>query len=112
LGIVADVAERVAVMYGGRVVETAHVNKLFADPLHPYTKGLLASVPSIHREQKKLYAIPGTVPELADLPAGCRFHPRCERAMEKCRLENPALGKIDDEHAVACWLYEGEKARG
>jgi oligopeptide/dipeptide ABC transporter ATP-binding protein len=109
LGIVAEVAQRVAVMYAGRIVETARVDKLFAEPHHPYTQGLLASVPSIHREQGRLYAIPGMVPELSKLPNGCRFHPRCERATDRCRIQNPVLRQIGDEHAVACWLYEGEK---
>lgn len=112
LGIVAEVAQRVLVMYAGRVVETARVAELFGEPLHPYTQGLLASVPTINNENKILYAIPGVVPELTNFPTGCRFHPRCERAMPRCQTEAPPLRTMGEDRAVACWLYEEGADRG
>lgn len=106
LGIVAEVAHRVVVMYAGKVVEVSPVGELFEEPLHPYTRGLLASVPTI-AGSKRLYGIPGMVPNPLEYPAGCRFHPRCERALPRCaQMEPPSLQRAG--RMVACWLYEGE----
>jgi peptide/nickel transport system ATP-binding protein len=105
LGVVARMAQRVAVMYSGKIVESAGVNELYADPLHPYTKGLLASMPSMG-ETRNLNPIPGIVPGIFDLPEGCRFHPRCPKAYQKCSLMLPPLFEPRPGRKVRCWLYE------
>ena len=109
LGVVAEIAHRVTVMYAGVVVENADVNSLFAKPLHPYTQGLIASLPRLDAELERLHVIPGVVPNLLNLPNGCRFHPRCPQCMEICRHKEPPLipqGAVE----VRCWLYaEGVK---
>ena len=91
LGVVAEVADRVAVMYGGRIVEHAPVREIFARPLHPYTQGLMNAIPRLGKEQMRLAVIPGTVPNPAALPPGCPFHPRCPLADTRCRTELPPL---------------------
>lgn len=105
LGIVAQIAERVIVMYAGEVVESAEVKSIFSDPLHPYTVGLLKSLPKVNEEQEKLYNIEGSVPSPKNYPKGCRFSPRCERAFEKCMTKKPGLFACSGRH-VRCWLYE------
>ncbi len=105
MGVVAEISDRVAVMYAGSVVEVAPVKELFRNPLHPYTKGLLESIP---RPGSPLKSIPGTVPNLVDPPSGCRFHPRCAYMMNKCKEIMPRLVKVSEDHYVACLLYEGE----
>lgn len=105
LGVVARMAQRVAVMYSGKVVELAGVNDLYAAPLHPYTRGLLASVPTLG-EKARLNPIPGIVPSIFDLPEGCRFHPRCPKAFRKCERELPPLFEPEPGRRVRCWLYE------
>ncbi|MDM7946038.1 MAG: ABC transporter ATP-binding protein [Oceanibaculum nanhaiense] len=102
LGVIADICERVMVMYAGRVVETAPTNQLFANPGHPYTRGLLAALPDLGAPQRRLEAIPGTVPEPGKLPTGCSFRPRCVHAEEACGAEVPGLGFIEKTHQVAC----------
>jgi len=109
LGIVAEVCDRVGVMYAGNVVETAGVMELFANPLHPYTQGLMRAIPMIGREKEKLETIPGAVPDLINPPSGCRFHPRCSFAFEKCKLTKPELIQVGKDHTVACHLYGVEK---
>jgi oligopeptide/dipeptide ABC transporter ATP-binding protein len=101
LGVVAQLCDRVAVMYSGQLVELAPVAGLFGQPVHPYTRGLLAAIPTISRPRADLPAIPGQVPNPADPPPGCRFHPRCERRLEECRQEAPALA-ADGDHWAAC----------
>ena len=103
LGVVAEVADDVAVMYSGRIVERAPVAALFAQPQHPYTIGLLGSIPQLHREQPRLAAIEGQVPNPLAPLAGCRFHPRCPFAIERCRREEPPLLPIAEAHDAACW---------
>jgi len=113
LGIVAGTADRVAVMYAGQIVETATTRRLFARPAHPYTEGLLASVPRLDRPRERLHSIPGSVPAADAWPGGCRFHPRCPYAWEKCRTEEPPLLDAEGEggaHAARCWLVN-EPAR-
>ncbi len=110
LGIVAGQADRVAVMYAGQVVECAPTRDLFARPGHPYTEGLLASVPRLDRPRERLHAIPGQVPAATAWPAGCRFHPRCPYAWERCRTEEPPLFDVAPGHAARCWLV-AEPAR-
>jgi len=105
MGVIAEISDRVAVMYAGNVVEVAPVKELFKNPLHPYTKALLESIP---RPGSSFKSIPGTVPNLVNPPSGCRFHPRCSKAMERCKHEVPKLKKISEDHYVACLLYEGE----
>ena len=110
LGVVAETAERVAVMYAGRVVEQADVKTLFAKPLHPYTLGLMGSIPVLGKIKERLEVIPGSVPNLIDLPKGCRFAPRCkarlEHQLEICTETEPDLVPIQPEHFVRCWLYQ------
>ncbi len=109
LGVVAEMAQRIVVMYAGKVAERAKTEDLFAAPAHPYTAGLLESIPKLHQkkgERTDLATIPGMVPHPSQFPGGCRFHPRCPFVMEKCREEEPPLFEIADEHQVACWLYE------
>ena len=102
LGVVAEVADEVVVMYAGKVVERADVQTLFNDPQHPYTIGLLSSVPRLHEIQDELPSIEGVVPNPAQMPAGCRFHPRCVLADTKCAAEPPPLRTVAG-HDVACW---------
>jgi oligopeptide/dipeptide ABC transporter ATP-binding protein len=113
LGVVAEMADRVVVMYAGRVVEEADVIRLFEQPAHPYTEGLLKSVPSLEEEQKRLYSIRGNVPSPDEWPKGCKFAPRCEKAWEKCRQAEPELLEIAPGHRVRCFLHEsGEEDKG
>jgi oligopeptide/dipeptide ABC transporter ATP-binding protein len=108
LGVVAESAARVVVMYAGKVVEEADVYNIFEHPLHPYTEGLLESIPRIdHSTQKKarLTEIQGVVPIPSQLPPGCHFHPRCPKVMDVCRHENPVLKEEKADHRVRCWLY-------
>jgi len=106
LGIIAEMADRVAVMYAGQIVEQADVGELFEHPKHPYTQGLIASIPILGRVTEKLEVIPGSVPNLVNLPAGCRFAPRCKFAMKVCTEEMPSLMDTGDGHLVRCFLYE------
>ncbi|NGM18832.1 ABC transporter ATP-binding protein [Roseomonas stagni] len=103
LGVVAENADRVAVMYAGRIVETAPVSALFAAPLHPYTRGLLDSMPDLDDEEAVLHAIPGQVPDLAALPSGCAFAARCPRSSDRCRAEAPPLVDHAPGRAARCW---------
>ncbi|MGQ3029004.1 MAG: oligopeptide/dipeptide ABC transporter ATP-binding protein [Ferrovibrionaceae bacterium] len=96
-------ADDVVVMYAGQVVEQAPVARLFDQPQHPYTIGLLGSVPRLDREQARLNAIDGTVPDPLRMPPGCRFSPRCPFAIDRCRAEAPPLAAIAGDHAAACW---------
>ena len=105
LGVVAETADRVAVMYAGKIVEIAPVDEIFKNPLHPYTKGLLKAVPNLMTKIERLESIPGTVPNLINPPSGCRFHPRCPYAKDICREKIPELKEIEDGHFVACHLY-------
>ena len=110
LGIVAGRADRVAVMYAGRLVEEATTAELFARPSHPYTKGLLASVPRITGAVTRLTPIAGTVPAPTAWPAGCRFHPRCPAALPRCATDDPPALPVGDAHRMRCWLAEGRPA--
>jgi oligopeptide/dipeptide ABC transporter ATP-binding protein len=104
LGVVARLADRVAVMYGGHIVEQAPAARLFADPQHPYTAALLAAAPPRDRKVDRLAAIPGTVPSATRWPSGCRFHPRCAHAWERCIEEPPPLLEAGSGHHARCWL--------
>lgn len=105
LGIVAQMADRVVIMYAGKVLETADVNTIFRKPKHPYTRGLLDSLPKIESDEK-IISIEGDVPDPTNLPSGCRFHPRCSFAKDICKNEEPVYTMIDKEHYIACHRYE------
>ncbi|MEC3840390.1 ABC transporter ATP-binding protein [Bacillus amyloliquefaciens] len=111
LGVVAEMADYVIVMYAGKIVEEGPVAELFSDPKHPYTKGLLAAKPVIGQRRETLYTIPGQVPELADLSgSSCYFAERCEHSTEICRRSTPHFTEFRKGHQAACWLYREEKA--
>lgn len=106
LGVVAKLCSRIAVMYAGTVVETATIEQAFTHPAHPYTKGLLKSIPRLARRVDSLVGIKGNIPSFLDPPRGCRFHPRCPHAMDICRQEKPILGELKPDHRAACFLHE------
>jgi oligopeptide transport system ATP-binding protein len=103
LGVVAEVADRVAVMYAGQIVEQASTVALFSQPYHPYTRGLLASVPRLDEDRKRLHGIEGTVPSLLRMPRGCRFNPRCQYVNEQCKTQIPEMQEFEPDHFVRCW---------
>jgi len=107
LGVIAEMCDRVAVMYAGHIVETTDVETLFGNPLHPYTKGLQKSIPRLDVETERLDTIQGLVPNLLDLPSGCPFHPRCDLRLTKCLQEMPQLVQVKDHHLVKCHLVKG-----
>jgi peptide/nickel transport system ATP-binding protein len=102
MGVVAGVADRISVLYAGRVCESASTKTIFHNPLHPYTKALLEAVPNIAIKKEKLTVIPGTIPNLIEPPSGCRFHPRCDFAGSACSVTVPTLVEMEPEHYVAC----------
>ena len=111
LGIVAEAAQTVAVMYAGQIVECGRADDVFSNPLHPYSRGLTASIPKLHRNAARgadLPVIPGTVPPLYRLPQGCRFQERCREVMDICRRRDPDLKENQGAHAVRCWIYDTE----
>jgi oligopeptide/dipeptide ABC transporter ATP-binding protein len=117
LGVISDIADRVAVMYAGQMVEQSKVDILFDEPLHPYTKGLIGSIPVLGKVMDRLEVIPGNVPNLIELPLGCRFAPRCQLRekynLEICNHQNPDFVEVIPGHHVRCWLYQsadGHKA--
>lgn len=103
LGVIAEVSDRVAVMYAGKIVEYADVKTLYGDPKHPYTWGLMHSIPHIEKDLDRLEAIPGNVPNPLDFPEGCKYNTRCPFATDKCRNEEPDIEEIEEGHEVACW---------
>ncbi|MEU1185174.1 ABC transporter ATP-binding protein [Streptomyces sp. NPDC005820] len=105
LGVVADVADRIAVMYAGRIVESAPVHDLYKAPAHPYTRGLLDSIPRLDRKGHALHAISGLPPNLMDIPPGCAFHPRCPAARDACRTDVPPLHPVDEDRGSACHFW-------
>jgi oligopeptide/dipeptide ABC transporter ATP-binding protein len=105
LGVVAQLCDRMAVMYAGAIVESGPVREVFRHPQHPYTQGLLAAIPRVDERRDRLQAIEGTVPNLLSPPPGCRFHPRCPHAREVCRQERPPVVATAAHHRVACVLY-------
>ena len=111
LGVVAEMCERVIVMYAGQIVEEAAVTDLFAAPKHPYTVGLMQSIPQHDKKATRLVPIPGQVPSLSNMPAGCRFEPRCSKAMPQCREKNPPLFTVGGGHQCRCWLYGEEDGK-
>jgi len=109
LGLVAEIADRIAVMYAARLMEIASAEQIFAQPLHPYTQGLIACVPNIQADQRDLVTMPGSPPDLVAPPPGCRFAPRCPKVMPICRREAPPFQEHVPGHSAACWLY-GERS--
>jgi oligopeptide/dipeptide ABC transporter ATP-binding protein len=116
LGLVAEIADRVAVMYAGKIVEIGGADQIFHDPLHPYTYGLINCVPNIRLDQEELVTMPGNPPDLVNPPTGCRFSPRCPKVMDICRIREPELqapetrqGTGAENRVTACWLYQGEE---
>jgi oligopeptide/dipeptide ABC transporter ATP-binding protein len=105
LGIVGDIADRVAVMYAGQIVELASTMELLRHPLHPYTQALLNSVPKLESDNERLTAIPGSVPNLGAFPPGCRFHPRCPKARRDCPQKSPELAEVEPNHWVRCFYW-------
>ena len=116
LGVIAELAERVAVMYAGEIVEQAEAEELFDHPLHPYTQGLIGSIPVLGKIKERLDVIPGTVPNLIDPPPACRFAPRCparvQYGLKICTEVKPDLIEVRPAHSVRCWLYESDDERG
>lgn len=110
LSIVSELTDRVAVMYAGKLVEFADTIKIFEEPFHPYTEGLLASIPRIDVKQQKLQSIPGMPPDLINPPPGCRFHPRCPYAMDICKEQDPPMVEIEKGRFVKCFRYGGRNA--
>ncbi len=106
IGVVAEIADRVAVMYAAKMVEVGDVKDVFGDPKHPYTQGLLRSVPNIRLDGGELYKMDGSPPNLLRPPSGCRFHPRCSHVMDICRTETPAFDVVQGDQYAACWLYQ------
>jgi peptide/nickel transport system ATP-binding protein len=110
IAVIAEVCERVGVMYAGKMAELASAEAIFHRPLHPYTMGLMSSFPSIVGDKTELVTIPGEPPDLLNPPPACRFHPRCPYATEICREQEPEFKSYGDEHYTACWHPGGERA--
>ncbi len=108
LGIISELCQHVAVMYAGTIIEYGEVAKVFKNPLHPYTIGLLGALPKLDGPRSRLTAIPGRIADPQNLPPGCPFHPRCERCQEECQSKTPGLAAIEEKHFVSCHLYTKE----
>ena len=106
LGLVAEMVDRIMVMYGGKIMELGTAEEIFSTPLHPYTEGLIGCVPNIKLDQEALVSMPGNPPDLVNPPSGCRFSPRCPKAMDICHEQEPELIKHKNGQQVACWLYK------
>lgn len=112
LGVVAQVTQKIVVMYAGKIVEMGSAKEILTDPFHPYTKALLASIPTAEKEGKRLHIIKGMVPSMSRLPLGCYYHPRCESCWELCKIREPILTDLGNGRKVRCLLYEGGKDNG
>lgn len=112
LGVVAEMTDRIVVMYAGKVAEYASTEKLFNNPCHPYTQGLMESIPRIDQETERLFAIPGMVPGASDFPEGCRFSNRCKYADETCRKDVPDMVEVENGHFVSCYHWQKAKSEG
>ncbi|MCV2892817.1 ABC transporter ATP-binding protein [Lentibacter sp. XHP0401] len=108
MGVIAETADRVAVLYAGRMAEIGPVRDVILNASHPYTSGLMASIPTLVQDTDRLVQIPGSMPRLNAIPSGCAFNPRCNQAFERCRIEQPPLIDVAPRHAAACWLAEEE----
>lgn len=104
LSIISETCEKMAIMYAGKIAELGDVVTMFKNPLHPYTQGLILAFPNIKEERRKMESVPGSPPNLLKPPSGCRFHPRCKYAMEKCKKEEPEFKEVTKGHFVSCFL--------
>ena len=104
MGVIAETADRVAVMYAGRIAEIGPVQDVVHDPLHPYARGLMGAIPTLAQDADRLVQIPGAMPRLSAIPPGCPFNPRCPHAWERCRAEEPLEAPVAPEHLARCWL--------
>ena len=111
MGVIAEISDRVSVMYAGRLVEIGNVRDVVKSPKHPYSQGLMGSIPSLHHRTEHLAQIEGAMPRLTEIPAGCAFHPRCPHAFDRCRSQRPDLLNTEPTKA-ACWLYSDESGAG
>ena len=111
LAVIAETCDRVMVMYCGKIQEVASTTTLFENPLHPYTKGLMHSIPSLVKKKKRLTTIPGNVPGILHFPPGCPFHPRCRYKMPVCEKVVPKLLEVEKNHAVRCHLYNKKEKK-
>ena len=111
LGVIAEISDRIAVMYAGKIMEYSSSQEIFNNPSHPYTWGLMRSIPKIHQEVEKLEAIPGVVPSPLDFPEGCKFNSRCFMAKDKCFEEEPPLHEVNESHQARCWFIDELKER-
>jgi oligopeptide/dipeptide ABC transporter ATP-binding protein len=111
LGVIAQMVERVLVFYAGQIVERAQISDLFNNPKHPYTEGLIRSIPQVGKKKKRLDTIPGMVPSPFDFPQGCRFAPRCEKSLDICKKERPYEVDVGEGHRARCWLNVKEGDR-
>src|SRR6185369_9854609 len=105
LALAAELADRVATVYAGRIIEIGDVRTIFRNPHHPYTIGLIKAVPTLTSDKSSLISVPGSPPDLIQLPTGCKFHPRCPLADERCRRDEPKLTEVSSGHNVACWRW-------
>ena len=112
LGIISELCKNVAVMYAGAIIEYGTVKEVFSNPAHPYTQGLLGAIPSLEDDKERLTAIPGEVANAYHLPAGCSFNPRCQICKGCCKKDCPKMIRLNENHFVACWAYEGRLADG
>jgi peptide/nickel transport system ATP-binding protein len=112
MGVIAEAADRVAVMYAGRIAETGPVEEVIRRARHPYTHGLMGSIPHLKTRAERLSQIDGAMPRLTELPAGCAFHPRCSRVFDRCRAQRPRVEAVAAGHEVACWLFEDGQESG
>ena len=112
LGVLAGVADRVAVMYGGSIVEQGPIRTVFEQPAHPYTRGLLHAVPRVDRPSDRIEGIPGSVPTATAWPSGCRFHPRCSECMKRCEVDAPTSYSAGTDHTARCWLLDQSEGHG
>ncbi|WP_102348925.1 ABC transporter ATP-binding protein [Bacillus sp. Marseille-P3661] len=112
MGVIADMADKVAVMYSGKIVEAGPVEDIFRDPKHPYTKGLLQSIPRLDLDEKRLNTIGGAIPNPKSRPIGCNYYPRCPHAMEKCKAVEPPVTMFESGRSASCWLHETDNGNG
>ena len=105
LALAAELADRVATVYAGRIIEIGDVRTVFRSPYHPYTIGLIKAVPTLTSDKSSLISVPGSPPDLIQLPTGCKFHPRCPLAIEQCIQEEPERTEVESGHQVACWRW-------
>jgi peptide/nickel transport system ATP-binding protein len=112
MGVIAETADRVAVLYAGRLAEIGKVKDVILDARHPYTKGLMGSIPTLTQESDRLVQIPGAMPRLSAIPAGCAFNPRCPEVFARCYVERPEPVKIENGRQVSCWIEEWKVGHG